>query len=361
LRLFIPGRICLFGEHSDWAGGYRRTNKALEKGLTLICGTDQGIHAKVTPHPSALMLTATMPDGEGRGPCEIPMEPKALLVTAQRAGFWSYIAGAAYQVQAHYPVQGLVIDNYKTDLPIKKGLSSSAAISVLAVRAFNRTYDLGLTTRDEMELAYQGEIITPSHCGRMDQGCAFGNIPVLMVFDGERLDTTELDVAQDLHIVIADLSAGKDTLEILRRLNRCYPFARNQIDRGVQKLLGPVNRRIVGNAVEALQAGDAQRLGSLMTEAQVRFDRYAVPACPEELAAPVLHQVLSYQPIRPHIWGGKGVGSQGDGAAQFVARSKADQQAAAYIIEHHLGMACLMLTIKANSQASAGGSAQASF
>jgi hypothetical protein len=29
----------------------------------------------------------------------------------------------------------------------------------------------------------------------------------------------------------------------------------------------------------------------------------------------------------PHIWGGKGVGSQGDGTAQILARSADDQQA----------------------------------
>jgi len=26
MKLFVPGRICLFGEHSDWAGGYCRIN-----------------------------------------------------------------------------------------------------------------------------------------------------------------------------------------------------------------------------------------------------------------------------------------------------------------------------------------------
>ncbi|MCB0232804.1 MAG: GHMP kinase, partial [Anaerolineae bacterium] len=26
MKIFVPGRICLFGEHSDWAGGYRRIN-----------------------------------------------------------------------------------------------------------------------------------------------------------------------------------------------------------------------------------------------------------------------------------------------------------------------------------------------
>jgi UTP-glucose-1-phosphate uridylyltransferase len=83
-----------------------------------------------------------------------------------------------------------------------------------------------------------------------------------------------------------------------------------------------------------------------MQEAQVFFDRYAAPACPEELTAPVLHKVLDYGPLKPHIWGGKGVGSQGDGTAQFLARSSADQQAVIEIIERDLDMACLKLTIQ---------------
>jgi galactokinase len=136
-------------------------------------------------------------------------------------------------------VRGLVIRNYKTDLPVKKGLSSSAAICVLTARAFNRIYDLKMTTRGEMEMAYQGEITTPSRCGRMDQGCAFGNRPVLMTFDGDRLDTTEVQVGSEMHFVIVDLKARKDTMEILARLNRSYPIASNEVEHGVQQLLGP--------------------------------------------------------------------------------------------------------------------------
>ncbi|MBD0346877.1 MAG: hypothetical protein ICV63_19035, partial [Coleofasciculus sp. Co-bin14] len=30
MKIFVPGRLCLFGEHSDWAGGYRRINAELE-------------------------------------------------------------------------------------------------------------------------------------------------------------------------------------------------------------------------------------------------------------------------------------------------------------------------------------------
>lgn len=346
MKLFVPGRICMFGEHSDWAGGYRRINAEVEKGFTLICGTDQGIYAEVEPHPTSLVLSSTTHDGATHGPYEIPMQPKSLLEEAEQGGFWSYIAGVAYQVLTNYHVRGLVINNYKTDLPVKKGLSSSAAICVLAARAFNRVYDLKLTVRGEMELAYMGEITTPSRCGRMDQGCAFGNRPVLMTFDGDRLDTNELNVANELFFVIVDLQAQKDTMEILNRLNRSYPIADNDIERGVHELLGPINKRIVHQAVEALRDSDIQRLGSLMTEAQDFFDRYATPACPEELTAPVLHRVLNYAPLKPHIQGGKGVGSQGDGTAQFIARSADDQQAVVEIIERDLGMPTLKLTLR---------------
>jgi UTP-glucose-1-phosphate uridylyltransferase/mevalonate kinase len=350
MKIFVPGRICLFGEHSDWAGGYRRINSEIEKGYTLLTGTDQGIYAEVEPHPTALVLTSVTPDGERRGPYEIPMESKALLEEAQRGGFWSYVAGVAYQILTHYHVRGLVIDNYRTDLPIKKGLSSSAAICVLTARAFNRIYDLKMTIRGEMEVAYQGEITTPSRCGRMDQGCAFGNRPILMTYDGDHLDVTELQVPSDMYYVIVDLQAQKDTMEILARLNRCYPFTESEIERGVQELLGPINKRIVHQAIEVLQAGEAGRLGALMVEAQAFFDRYAAPACPEELTAPVLHRVLNYGPLKPHIWGGKGVGSQGDGTAQFIARSQADQQAVIEIIERDLGMSCLTLTLRAGQK-----------
>src|SRR4030042_7031242 len=213
MKLFVPGRICLFGEHSDWAGGYRRINARLEKGYTLITGTNQGIHAEVKPHPTKLILHSTLSDGSRKDPFEVPMNKEALLEEASKGGFFSYAAGVAYQVLTHYRVRGLEIDNTLTDLPIKKGLSSSAAICVLVARAFNRLYDLKMTVRGEMEYAYTGEITTPSRCGRMDQGCAYGNRPVMMTFDGDRIDVTEFNVPGDLHFIIVDLHAGKDTRE----------------------------------------------------------------------------------------------------------------------------------------------------
>jgi UTP-glucose-1-phosphate uridylyltransferase len=135
-------------------------------------------------------------------------------------------------------------------------------------------------------------------------------------------------------------------MEILNRLNRCYPFAENDIEKGVQELLGPINKRIINQAMQALVESDEEKLGFLMNEAQDFFDRYATPACPEELEAPALHKVLDYEPFKPHVWGGKGVGSQGDGTAQFIARSEVDQQAVIEILARDLKLPGLKLSLQ---------------
>ena len=350
MKLFVPGRLCLFGEHSDWAGGYRHINPNLEKGYTLLVGTNQGLYAKVKPHPTQLILRPSLSDGTRPDPLVVPMERQALLTEAEKGGFFSYAAGVAYQILSHYQIGGIEIDNYLTDLPIKKGLSSSAAICVLVARAFNRLYDLKMTIREEMEFAYLGEIATPSRCGRMDQACAYGNRPILMVFDGDLTDVIELKVPKDLFFVIVDLGASKNTQKILNNLNQCYPFATNEVHRNVQKYLGSISSQITQEAVKALQQGDAEQIGNLMKRSQTEFDKHLIPACPEQLTAPVLHQLLNYQPIQRYILGGKGVGSQGDGTAQFIVKDELNQEKVIEIINKDFPqMQSLTLTIHAET------------
>ena len=298
LELFVPGRVCLFGEHSDWAGSFRRFNSKLTPGYTIVCGTNQGIYARVRPHPNKLVVKTLHSDGVTQIVDEFPMDLDVLLAVAQEGGFWSYACGVAYKVATDYRVGGIIIDNYKTTLPVAKGLSSSAAYCVLIARAFSAIYNLKMTTRGEMEYAYQGEITTPSACGRMDQACAYGPKPVILTYDGDLVKVTELKVGKPLHIVIVDLSARKSTTQILADLQSAYPTPQNAMQEAVVECLGPSNERVCAAAVAAIEAGDVVRVGELMVEAQQIFDAAGAPISPTELVAPVLHKVLAHPPLQ---------------------------------------------------------------
>jgi galactokinase len=244
-----------------------------------------------------------------------------------------------------YGIQGLELRIVDTDLPVQKGLSSSAATCVLVARALGRLYDLDLTPRQEMELAYAGERRTGSQCGLMDQVCAFGQRTLQLTFDGARFDVDELPVGAEMALLVVDLCATKDTRRILADLNACYPAHDSPVARGVREALGPRNAALTVAARAALASGDVAGVGRLMSEAQAVFDRLVAPACPE-LAAPRLHAVLAHPAVRELGFGGKGVGSQGDGCAQLVAREPEARVVLARRLEEELGVRCLSLTLR---------------
>ena len=232
----------------------------------------------------------------------------------------------------------------KRDLPLKSGLSSSAAICVLVARAFNQLYNLKMNIKGEMQAAFRGEQRTPSRCGRLDQACAYGIKPVLMDFDGVEIDSKELRVGGTFYWVIANLMASKDTFKILGDLNKAYPFASGDQEVAVQQALGVDNQRIVHKAAQLLENGNAQELGKLMKEAQIIFDEKVAPMC-TELAAPVLHSVLNDPTVQQYIYGGKGVGSQGDGTVQLLAKSENDARSLQDYLKEKRGMPSFTLTL----------------
>lgn len=340
LHLFVPGRLCLFGEHSDWASFYRHPSSP--PGYCIAVGTDTGIYARVRQREGVLVARSHLPNVES---LSLPLDAAELISIARSGGFWSYVAGTLYEILHNYAIAGLEIDCYKMNLPLKKGLSSSAAICVLVARACNQLYNLGLSTRQEMEIAYLGETLTPSRCGRLDQICAFGQVPMFLTFDGEYLAAEAIALGGSFYYLIVDLQGTKDTVKILRDLNAQFATPENAITEGVRRALGPLNQQILFQARQALTTGDARRVGDLMLEAQQIFDKLVAPACPSELQAPKLHRLLDYPSLQELIWGGKGVGSQGDGTAQLLARGPEERLRAKYIIESELGMPCLSLTL----------------
>ncbi len=342
--LFVPGRLCLFGEHSDWAGACLSENPS-HPGYCLVTGTDQGIHARISRLTDYIQLQSVLPNSESSPLFRIPMTTDDLLAEARAGGFVSYVAGVAYEVLRSYPVHGLNIDAWKMDLPLKKGLSSSAAVSVLTARAFNRIYDLNLSLDDEMDLAYRGEILTGSACGRMDQICAYGQVPTFLKFDGDVIEISRLKPGATFHFLVVDLNARKDTRRILKDLNvgfRCADTTGRKIRYG----LGEGNREILFRARNYIEQGKVILLGRLMTDAQTQFDEYVAGCCPVELTAPVLHSLLDDPEVRSMSLGGKGVGSQGDGTAQFLCESNDARTMLTTYIQSRYGMTGFDVTIR---------------
>ena len=325
LKLFVPGRLCLFGEHTDWAGHYRTMNADILPGASIVTGIEQGIFAEVEKstifemHSDAPEISDVWHDFSCR------MNESELKRVAKSGSFFCYCAGVASYMLEWYKVGGVRIRITGMSLPIKSGLSSSAAICVLVARAFNLLYGLNLNTLGEMNIAYLGELRTSSRCGRLDQACAFGVKPIMMTFDGDEIEVKSLNVKKELHWVFADLCAEKNTIRILSDLNKSYPFASTDEEKNLHKALGEWNHEIVEKAIELMASGDVEALGKLMTDAEDMFDKYIAPMSPA-LWAPKLHEVLHDPQIQPLVYGGKGVGSHGDGSVQFLARSSADQQ-----------------------------------
>ena len=342
IELFVPGRLCIMGEHSDWAGRYRNVNNKIEKGYAIVTGIEEGIYAKACPSDKLIVENTT-----NNKSFECEMDYKKLKAVAEEGGYWSYVAGVAACIKEQYNISGVKLIIDKVTIPEKKGLSSSAAICVLVSRAFNELYNLHLNTLGEMNLAYYGEITTPSRCGKLDQACAFGKRPILMCFDGDKVDIKNIKISKPLHFVFADLNSHKDTIKILGDLNRSYPFADTDLDKNVHEALGMDNKEIVLKAVEYLETGEIEKFGLMMSKAQENFDKKVAPASIKELSAPILHKVINDEYLKKLSYGIKGVGSQGDGTVQVLARDSETQKEIQKYFKEKLNMSAYTLTIDA--------------
>ena len=345
IKLFVPGRLCLFGEHTDWAGHYRTMNADVAPGAAIVTGIEQGIYAEVEKSSLfEVQSVATEIEGQWQDfACR--MDEQELKRIAKSGSFFCYCAGVASYMLEWYKVGGVRIKITSMALPMKSGLSSSAAICVLVARAFNLLYNLNLNTLGEMNIAYVGELRTSSRCGRLDQACAFGVKPSLMTFDGDEIEVQTLNVKKPLYWVFADLCGEKDTVKILRDLNKAYPFASTEDEQREHDALGVLNQDIINRAIKYMAEGDVEQLGRLMTEAEELFNSHVTPMCPSELEAPKLRAALADPKVLPLVYGGKGVGSHGDGSVQFLARSiDCQQQLVDYL--NAQGMKAYPLTIK---------------
>ncbi len=120
MNIFVPGRLCLFGEHTDWAGLNNRTNSEIEPELAIVTGIEQGIYGFIERCDNLFRFRAISEDGTHDEWIEWPLSVRTLKATAIEGGFYSYVAGVAAFMLEYYDVGGLSVDITKMTLPIKK-------------------------------------------------------------------------------------------------------------------------------------------------------------------------------------------------------------------------------------------------
>ena len=338
INLFVAGRLCLLGEHSDWTFEYKELNKDLLPGYTIATAIDKGIYATVKKDTK---FSFKMGDKKFNS----KMNEEALEKEAMSGSFYSYVAGTVLYMLRTYKVGGINVEVKYNTLPIKKGLSSSAAICSLLVKAFNILYDLHLDLYSTMDAAYCGERLAQSKCGKLDQICINGETLVKMTFHPDKVEISPIKVKTPIHMVIADLNAAKDTKKILNALHSCYPFAKNEQQQKVQDMLGYKNKELIENVIEAIEKDDKLELGKLLNDSQNLIDESAIPIC-DEYKAPVLHNVMNNEFIKKLSYGIRGIGSGGDGSVQVIAKDEICQNLIKNYFDTKLNMDAFSYTIR---------------
>lgn len=320
--LFVPGRLCLLGEHTDWMAPHSSlSNAQIPNGFCILVCTNEGIYTRTkkvrteeisdeisgnvqcvhADYQHIGVLTFTTSINGSTCSNSVMLDQEQLQVLAKEKGsYLSYVYGTAASVLTHPRVKqlaekgvGINIDNYLTTLMMKKGLSSSAAICVTVVRCFNLVYELDLSINDIIDYAFNGERLTHSLCGKMDFVVAIGKGLAVFEFNASTLEIHILDSCPSpLHFVIADLNSSKDTISILASLQKCFPTPTSLEEYRLHEYQQR-NTKVALDCIQAIEEGNVEQIGKLMNIAQNNFDRATFDINPVDLISPRLHDCLS--------------------------------------------------------------------
>lgn len=300
VRVRYPGRICLLGEHCDWAGG---------SSLTVPCS--MGIEIRAEPAREGVLVRSEM-DGEfleAHFPLDAPIPTHGPL---------RFVAAAMAELKdagiSIHPAELWVA----SDLPSGRGLSSSAAFSLGILDALARLSGHEIAALDLVEHAYNVE---HRHldiaCGRLDPAACAAAQPLLLRWtaDTERtiqMATTRVAPLGTLHLIVGVMNAPRDTQKILSCLNRHHRAPIGDADGDA------VREAIVefGSAAErgahALRNGHIAALGQAMNDVQKVYESNLSLRF-EPLQAPRLTRVVHDLRSRGAL-GAKFSGAGGDGS-----------------------------------------------
>ena len=158
LSVWAPGRIEVFGKHTDYAGG-----------RSLLTAVDRGFSVRAAPRSDPRIRI--IDPGTGNA-----FETVLGREAAAPDGHWSnYVATAARRIARNFPEARTGIDlAFVSDLPVAAGVSSSSALMIgvfLALAHVNRLSETPQWTQSLSSLPELG-----GYLGAMENGLSFGTL-----------------------------------------------------------------------------------------------------------------------------------------------------------------------------------------
>ncbi len=313
----VPGRICLVGEHNDWAGG-----------AAIVVPMDRFVHVRLRPAPT-LSATAVL-------------EGQVLTWSGTgEAGALRFVPAVAKVCGALWGVECVGMIHIEGELLAGRGFSSSAAVCVALVRAFAEQSGRTLSPPEVAELAWQAEAEECGvNCGRLDPlACAWAT-PLYLRFNGDEVDGEPLPA--HLGLAVGSFPAPRDTVAILSTLGRHHRGEVAVRDWEGVRRVGAVRGALEGfgeqarHARDALLNGDLIALGASMNVCQDIYEEELMPAF-VELRAPGL--VRAVRALRQAgALGAKFSGAGGDGSVVGLYRPDDPQLAAGVSALDRLGL-----------------------
>jgi galactokinase len=155
----VPGRIEVFGKHTDYAGG-RSLVAAVPRGFALLAGPrDDG------------RVRAYDARWDARMEVQPPHDARSF------TGWANYVAVVARRLVRNFPDAAFGTDIvFASDLPRAAGLSSSSALVVGVATAIARR--AGLPDREDWKAAMPDTLALAGYLGAVENGLAFGPFDV---------------------------------------------------------------------------------------------------------------------------------------------------------------------------------------
>jgi galactokinase len=300
-----PGRVNIIGEHTDYNDGFVLP-AAIERETRIAAAPRyDGMVRLVAPDLGRETIFAlTDSDGQvGVTPAPSPEER------------WSnYVRGvAAGLLAAGYPVRGMdaVMSG---DVPIGSGLSSSAAVEMVAVQAFAAIGDFAVAPAQAARIGQKAEqVFVGMNCGLMDQlASALGQPDHVLLIDCRDLSARPVPVPAGVAILIADTSVRRQLAVSAYNVRRAQceaaaaamgvPALRDatlamldatEMDAIIANRARHViaeNDRVL-ETVAALRSGDLRTVGGLMNASHASLrDLYEVSSSELDAMAMLLRQ-----------------------------------------------------------------------